>query len=230
MVKIGGIQKFSTVDYPGYACAAIFTIGCNMRCGYCHNPELVLPEQFTDAIPEKDILDFLETRVGLLEAVAISGGEPTIHSDLPDFIRKIKKMNFKVKLDSNGLNPDMLQKLFDEKLVDFVAMDIKGPLEKYIEIAARPIDIEAIKRSIELIKKNVYHEFRTTVVREQLSPQDFEKVGQVLKGAKRFALQHFISKGDLVSNQFKNYHTFSEDEFAEAKKIMEKYVETCVVH
>lgn len=230
MVKIGGIQKFSTVDYPGYACAAIFTIGCNMRCGYCHNPELVMPEQYTDPIPEDIILDFLKTRIGLLEAVAISGGEPTIHEDLPNFLRKIKDLGFRVKLDSNGLNPDMLEYLIKEKLVDFIAMDIKGPIEKYHEIAARPIDTESILRSINLIKNSVDHEFRTTVVREQLSTDDFEKVGQMVKGANRYALQHFISKGDLVSSQFKHYSTFTEDEFSETKKIMEKYVKVCVVH
>ena len=130
MVAIGGIVKFSTVDYPGYVVASIFTIGCNMRCGYCHNPELVLPEQFADTIPEHEILEFLATRVGKLDGVAISGGEPTMQADLPQFIAKIKAMGLRVKLDTNGTNPGMVQKLITEQLVDFIAMDIKGPLEK----------------------------------------------------------------------------------------------------
>ncbi len=139
MVQIGGIQKFSTVDYPGHTCAAVFLIGCNMRCGYCHNPELVLPEQYIGCIPEAEILDFLARRVGLLDGVAISGGEPTMSEDLPDFIRAIKQLGFLVKLDTNGTHPVMLRQMLDEQLLDFVAMDIKGPLEKYVEIAARQL-------------------------------------------------------------------------------------------
>ena len=116
-MKIGGIQKFSTVDYPGYIVASIFTIGCNMRCGYCHNPELVLPEQFAGEIPEDDIIEYLKTRQGLLDGVAISGGEPTMHEDLPRFITKLRAMGFRIKLDTNGTNPEMLESLIKQKLV-----------------------------------------------------------------------------------------------------------------
>ena len=119
-MKIGGIQKLSLVDYPGKTCAALFTIGCNMRCGYCHNPELVLPERYTDTIPTDDILTFLATRVGKLEGVTISGGEPTMHEDLPDFIEKVKALGFLIKLDSNGTNPIMLRELFARHLIDYI--------------------------------------------------------------------------------------------------------------
>ncbi|QHU89555.1 anaerobic ribonucleoside-triphosphate reductase activating protein [Candidatus Saccharibacteria bacterium oral taxon 955] len=227
-MTIGGIQKFSTVDYPGYTVASIFTIGCNMRCGYCHNPELVLPEQYAGAIPEEEIFEFLEKRRGLLDGVAISGGEPTMQEDLPDFIRRCKKMGFLVKLDTNGTNPVVLRELLQENLVDFVAMDIKGPLEKYSQIAARPIDIDAIRESIDLIR-TVPHEFRTTIVRGQLVPEDFESIGQLVHGADRFALQYFVP-GTTVSPQFNKRESFTKQEMDQARDIMSRHVQECVVH
>ena len=227
-MTIGGIQKFSTVDYPGYTVASIFTIGCNMRCGYCHNPELVLPEQYAGAIPEEEIFEFLERRRGLLDGVAISGGEPTMQEDLPDFIRRCKKMGFLVKLDTNGTNPGVLRELLQENLVDFVAMDIKGPLEKYSQIAARPIDIDAIRESIDLIR-TIPHEFRTTIVRGQLVPEDFESIGQLVHGADRFALQYFVP-GLTVSPQFNKRESFTKQEMDQARDIMSRHVQECVVH
>lgn len=229
-MKIGGIQKFSTVDYPGFPCAAIFTIGCNMRCGYCHNPELVLPEQFSNTLPAEDILLFLQKRKAVLPAVTISGGEPTEQPDFVEFIRKIKAMGYLVKLDTNGTRPHIIKELLHDNLVDFIAMDIKGPLQKYVQIAARPIDEAAILESIALIKTMPGHEFRTTIVRGQLCVDDFEKIGQMVQGAKRYALQRFVSQGALVSPQFVNAQSFSDNELTGAKIIMEKYVKECVVH
>ncbi len=226
---IGGIQKFSTVDYPGFVVAAVFTVGCNMRCGYCHNPELVLPEQYAEGIPEEAIFTFLASRRGKLDGVAISGGEPTMQADLPSFIRRCKEMGFRVKLDTQGTNPEMLRDLLDEKLVDFIAMDVKGPREKYSQIAARPVDMNAIDESIRLIK-TIDHEFRTTIVKGQLEVNDFEKIGQMVDGAKRFALQYFIPSGNLVSQQFRHRQSFSDEEMVAAKKIMIQHVKECVVH
>lgn len=228
MVAIGGIVKFSTVDYPGYAVASIFTIGCNMRCGYCHNPELVLPEQYADTIPENEILAFLQTRRGLLDGVAISGGEPTIQPDLPTFITKIKAMGFRVKLDTNGTNPIMLRQLIKAKLVDFVAMDIKGPLDKYQQIAARPVDTQAIQESVTLIK-TIPHEFRTTIVAGQLAADDFQDIGKLVSGADRFALQA-VTQGRSVSPQFAGAVSLTSDEMQRARTIMLHYVKECVVH
>lgn len=228
-MTIGGIQKFSTVDYPGYAVASIFTVGCNMRCGYCHNPELVLPEQYVGGIPESEIFEFLETRRGLLDGVAISGGEPTIQADLPKFVRQCKEMGFRVKLDTNGTNPEMLEELLAENLVDFIAMDVKGPLEKYSQIAARPVSLDAIQRSIALIK-TIDHEFRTTIVSGQLSVDDFGKIGEMVDGAQRFALQHFVPSGDLVSPQFAAKTSFDDEEMDAARRIMARHVGECVVH
>lgn len=229
-MKIGGIQKFSTVDYPGYPCAAIFTVGCNMRCGYCHNPELVLPEQLADTVPAEDILLFLQKRAGVLEGVTISGGEPTEQADLVDFIRQVKAMGYMIKLDTNGTRPHVISELLNDELVDFIAMDIKGPLQKYVQIAARPIDLGAIEQSIALIKTMPGHEFRTTIVRSQLVVADFEQIGRMVQGAKRYALQRFVSQGALVSPQFVHAQSFTDDELAAAQQIMQKYVTECVVH
>ena len=229
-MKIGGIQKLSLVDYPDKTCAALFTIGCNMRCGYCHNPELVLPERYADTIPEEDILTFLSTRVGKLEGVTISGGEPTMHEDLPDFIRKVKALGFLIKLDSNGTNPAMLRLLFNENLIDYIAMDIKGALRNYQTIVARPVDLDAITESIDLIKDSgVDCEFRTTVVKSQISKDDFDDIGKLVDGAPRFALQKFRPTRTL-NLQFLNETTYSDEEFEQLRLKMENYVDVCVVH
>ena len=181
-VSIGGIQKLSLVDYPGHVAAALFLSGCNMRCGYCHNPELVLPERLAPSIPVEEAMIFLKSRIGRLDGVVISGGEPTVNEDLPVLCRMIKQLGFDVKLDTNGTHPDMVRGMVEEGTIDFIAMDVKGPLEKYVDIAARPIDLEAIKANVRLmIDSGIGHEFRTTIVREQLEVADFEKIGELLR-------------------------------------------------
>ncbi|MDO4780957.1 MAG: anaerobic ribonucleoside-triphosphate reductase activating protein [Candidatus Saccharibacteria bacterium] len=228
-VPVGGVQKLTLVDYPGHVAAALFTAGCNMRCGYCHNPELVLPERLAPSIPLDDIFIFLEKRRGRLNGVVVSGGEPTVHEELPELCRLIKSLGYDVKLDSNGTHPAMLAEMIKQGWIDFVSMDIKGPLEKYIEIAARPIDLAAIQESIRLlIDSGVGYEFRTTVVRQQLAVEDFIKIGQMIKGAKTFALQHF-RPGKTLSPQFAEFDTFTEEEFAAARAIMERYVGQCII-
>ncbi|MGV9001824.1 MAG: anaerobic ribonucleoside-triphosphate reductase activating protein [Candidatus Saccharimonadaceae bacterium] len=229
-MKIGGLQKLSLVDYPHHTAVAMFTIGCNMRCGYCHNPELVLPERYADTIPEEDILLFLESRMGLVEGVVISGGEPTMHADLPRFIKSIKKLGFLVKLDTNGTNPDMIGDLFREKMLDYVAMDIKASMARYQEVVARPVDTDAIKETIQLIKASgVDHEFRTTLVKSQVSPEDLNEIGRLIQGSPRFALQRF-RPGLTLNPQFARETTYSDEELAMLKVQMERYVKECVVH
>lgn len=235
-MKIGGIQKLSLVDYPGKTSAAIFTIGCNMRCGYCHNPELVLPEKYANAIPENDILKFLKMRVGKLEGVVVSGGEPTMHSDLPDFFAKVKKLRFYTKLDSNGTHSEMIERLIKNKLIDYIAMDIKGPISKYQQIVAYPVDTDAVQETIKIImNSNIDYEFRTTVVKSQLifkgldEEDDFDAIGKLVKGAPRFALQKF-RPGRTLNPRFERDTTYTDEEFNNIKEKMEKYVKTCVVH
>lgn len=229
-VPIGGVQKVSLVDYPGQVAAVLFTIGCNMRCGYCHNPELVLPDRYADTIAEEDVLLFLESRKGKLDGVVISGGEPTMHWGLPALVARIKAMGFLVKLDSNGTHPDMIARMLREKTLDFVAMDIKGPLEKYQAIAAYPIDTAAVQRTIELLRcSDIEYEFRTTVVKSQLAPGDFTGIGELIKGAPRFALQRF-RPGKTLHPAFRHETTYSDEEFEAIKEMLEEYVDECVIH
>ncbi len=226
-MEFGGLEKFTLIDYPGKIACIIFTIGCNFRCGFCHNPELVNCN-VTERIKEKEILDFLESRKGLLEGVTITGGEPTMHGErLLNFIRKVKVMGFLVKLDSNGTNPDILQKAIDEKIIDYIAMDIKAPFAKYKEVTMRLDDLDSIKKSVKLIMESeIDYEFRTTVVKSQLSFEDFDVIGEEIRGAKNYYLQKFIPT-KILDESFKNEHTYSDEEFKLLKEKMDGYVENC---
>jgi len=187
---IKGLQKLTLIDYPGRVACTLFTFGCNFRCPYCHNPELVIDDG-SPPIPEDEILHFLNERKSFLDGVCITGGEPTLHKDLPEFIGKIKKIGYSVKLDTNGTNPDMLKLLIDEGLVDYVVMDVKAPLEKYEYVVRAKVDIDKIIKSIEIIRAFPEHEFRTTVLPELLSREDILNIARQLKGARRFFIQQF---------------------------------------
>lgn len=219
---IGGLQKSSLVDYPSKICTVVFTIGCNFRCGYCHNPELIKKEEY---ILEEDFFEFIKTRIGKIDAIVISGGEPTLQNDLEDFITKCKALNFLVKLDTNGTNPEVLENLISKGLLDYIAMDIKAPFEKYTNITRRFLDIEKIKKSIEIIMNSgVDYEFRTTVVRSQLSIDDLIKISENIKGAKKYYMQKFVAK-DILDEKLKNEKTYSDTEFYEIARNLEKNIE-----
>ncbi|MBR4355786.1 MAG: anaerobic ribonucleoside-triphosphate reductase activating protein, partial [Elusimicrobiaceae bacterium] len=146
-MKFGGLIKFTLIDFPGRPAAVIFTQGCNFRCRYCHNPELVYPHLFTEPVPQEEIMSFLQRRQGTLEGVVVSGGEPTLHDDLPAFMASVKALGYALKLDTNGSRPDMIQELIDKKLVDYIAMDLKAPLEKYALITGVDTNPEILTRS-----------------------------------------------------------------------------------
>lgn len=228
-MSIGGFQKFSLIDYPGKICAIVFTQGCNFRCQYCHNPELVKPSLFGKTIPEEEILSFLEKRKGKLDAVEITGGEPTLQKDLVDFMQRIKEMGYLVKLDTNGSNPEILEIIINHELVDYIAMDIKAPLEKYKEVTHSVISPEKIKRSIRVImNSDIKYEFRTTVVKSQLSKEDIINIGKLIEGAELYILQKFIPSKTLDPN-FLNEKTYSDGELGSLKKKLEKFVCRCLV-
>ncbi|MFZ5982597.1 MAG: anaerobic ribonucleoside-triphosphate reductase activating protein [Patescibacteria group bacterium] len=200
---IGGLQKLTLIDYPGKLAATVFTVGCSFRCPFCHNPELVLGGGAGGGLPEEDFFRFLKTRKGKLEGVCITGGEPTIQKDLPDFIRKIKKLGFLVKLDTNGSRPDVLRNLLKEKLIDFVAMDIKGPLESYDKFSGVKTDKERIGLSVELIRHSrLPYEFRTTVVPGLHSEKDFSKIAKWLEGSSSYFLQVY-GEGKILDPRLK---------------------------
>lgn len=197
---LGGLQKLTLIDFPGHIAATIFTVGCNFRCPFCHNPELVSSiEVQVSGNLEKEFFDFLGDRHGKLEGVCITGGEPTIQPDIVEFVRKIKYMGFKVKLDTNGTRPDVLRKLFSEKLLDFVAMDIKSNLENYNKLTNSKTDRERIRLSVDLIRNSgIAYEFRTTVVPGLHTEADISKIGEWLNGSKKYVLQAFEDKGKVL--------------------------------
>ena len=192
-MRIGGFQKFTLVDYPSKVAATVFTIGCNFRCHFCHNPELVIKAQFPAPNKmEEELLAFLEKRKGKLDGVCITGGEPTIQPDIVEFIKKIKKMGFLVKLDSNGTRPDVLRKVIEAKLVDFIAMDIKHAPSKYEKAVGTKIDMERILLSVKLIMQGkIPYEFRTTVVPGIHEDEDFDEIAEWIGGAKNYSLQEY---------------------------------------
>jgi len=220
---IGGIQKTTLTDFPKKVAAIVFTQGCNFRCGYCHNPEL-LNFTSTEQYKISDFIEFLKTRKGKLDGVVITGGEPTLQTGLYDFIKEIKSLGFSVKLDTNGTNPDILKKLINDCLLDYIAMDIKAPLEKYDFITGVNVNIENIKKSIKLIiESNVDYEFRTTVLKSQLSYDDFEKIGQLLSGAKRYYLQKFVCS-KIYDKNLQNETSYTNAEFDKICNILKKYI------
>lgn len=189
-MRIGGLQKFSFIDYPGKTAAIIFTQGCNFKCGYCHNPQLVYPSLFKVSIPEEQIFAFLESRKNQLDGVVITGGEPTLQPDLIDFITKVKDMGFLIKLDTNGSNPKVLEQIIKQNLVNFIAMDIKAPFDKYNSVCCVPVNIENIKLSINLIKKSgINFLFRTTYDKTKLFDKDIQTMTDFLNVASSYKIQ-----------------------------------------
>lgn len=226
-MTFGGFTPFTLIDYPGKTAAMVYTVGCNFRCPYCHNPELV-DETVEETYSEEFVLDFLKTRQGMLSGLVITGGEPTMHGDeLVSFIKKVKKLSFLVKLDTNGTNPDVLKLLLDESLVDYVAMDIKGPLKTYNQIVGRPVDLKKIKSSIEMIKSSgIPYEFRTTIIKALLTPDDIRESAKLISGAEQYFLQKFIPT-KILNPQFKRKATYTDTEFSELQKIASEYVHYC---
>jgi len=244
---IGGLEKFSLIDYPEHLSCIVFTQGCNYRCQFCYNPMLVWPEnsaseskydhnsplegdQRDHHLNEDDLFDFLKERVGKLDAVVVTGGEPTLHKDLPEFIGKIKKLGFKVKLDSNGTNPEMMAGLIEDKLIDYIAMDIKASEKNYDLVIGVDPEMDKLKKSIEIIKKSgLPYEFRTTLVPELHNKKDIELMGKMIKGAEKWFLQPFKSDTKLVNDTFEGASSFTDKEMDEMYQIAKNYVKECGV-
>lgn len=224
-LKIFGLQKLTLLDYPGKMACTIFTGGCNFRCPFCHNGDLVfLPENMAEQRVE-DVLSFLKKRVSILEGVCISGGEPLLQETLKPFLRKIKKLGYQIKLDTNGTNPKKLKELVAEGLIDYVAMDIKNSKEHYAKTSGvGKMDLTDIEESVRfLMEGNLPYEFRTTVVKEFHNKQDMESIGKWLKGAKAYYLQNF-EDGDCVIQ--KGLHAVDEEELKAFQEIVKPYIET----
>lgn len=203
-MQIHGFLKTTLLDYPGHVAATLFTGGCNFRCPFCHNSELVLKPQTAPVIPEEEIFSHLKRRQGILDGVCISGGEPTLAPDLEAFIREIRALGFAVKLDTNGYRPEVLIRLCEQGLLDYVAMDIKHTPEKYNSICRmNRFDISRIKTSAEFLMQNmVPYEFRTTLVRELHQKEDILQIGAWLKGARAYYLQAYRDSDTVISKGF----------------------------
>jgi len=245
---IGGLQKTTLIDYPGKLAATIFFFGCNFRCPWCYSKELVLPEEIKKhpKISEKYVLDFLRTKVGMLEGVVICGGEPTLQKGLPDFCRKIKNLGYLIKLDTNGSSPQMLKKLIKEKLIDYIALDIKAPfapnskfkiqISKYSKAVGVKTDSKKIKKSIKIIRDSgLDFEFRTTIVPEIHSIKDIEimakEISNVFKkevsGVKYF-LQNFRPE-KTINSELQKKRPYSDDILEEMKKSAQKFIRHCEI-
>jgi len=226
---IGGFQKFSLIDYPGKICAIVFTQGCNFRCPYCHNPELVDPKKFGIELKEDEILSFLDRRKGKLDAVTITGGEPLLQSDLSAFLSAIKRFGYLVKLDTNGSFPSRLKKIIELKSVDYLAMDIKTSLDKYHQVIKAKIDTRKILDSIRLIMDSgLDYEFRTTIVKALFEKDDFYKIGQLIKNARLYILQKFVPSKTL-DDTFLDMKSCTDEELDCFKEIMEGFVQRCII-
>ncbi len=227
-MKAAYLQKTSFIDYPGRISAVVFTQGCNFRCPYCHNPELVVPERYCGTIRIEDIFSFLEKRRGKLDAVVITGGEPTLQADLVPFMQRIRSMGFLVKLDTNGSRPQVLREVIARGLPDYVAMDVKAPWDKYAFVAGSPVDITDIGASVELIMgSGIPYEFRTTLVRSLLDPDDVMGIGRAIRGASLYVLQRFAASKHVESS-YTDMAPMTDDQIATLVRDLGPLVERCI--
>lgn len=222
---IAGFQKSTLLDYPGKVAALIFTYGCNLRCQYCHNPELVIhPCKRSSIVSEESIFEYLKSRKKLLDAVVITGGEPTIQPDLIPFIQKIKDLGYFVKLDTNGTDSKIVKIILDLNIVDYWAMDVKYEKDVYMQNLKESFDYKDIEKSIKLImEKAKDYEFRTTYVKHIHTFDSVRGIGELIKGAKRYFIQNF-RPGKTINPSLNNGNSFTEKELKDIKKIMKEYV------
>jgi pyruvate formate lyase activating enzyme len=222
-MRIAGLQKLTLLDYPGKVASTVFTAGCAFRCPFCHNAALVLPEREQRLLEEGEVLNYLKKRAGILDGVCLTGGEPLLQDDIGDFIRKVKALGYKVKLDTNGTLPDALERLLGDGLIDFVAMDIKSDPAHYAEATGIPrYDPAPVIRSAALLMGGgAEYEFRTTVVKELHTKNNFTAIGQWLRGAGTYILQGFRDSGDVIRQ---GLHACSPEEMRAMAEEARQYI------
>ncbi len=227
-MKIGGLQKTSLLDYPEEVSSIIWTVGCNFSCPFCYNKDLV--NGTISKISEDEVLSFLEKRKKLIDGLVISGGEPFLQRDLKDFCKKVKKIGYKIKIDTNGTYPGELKELIDEKLVDYIAMDIKAPAKKYDKLSGKKTDIKKIKESIKIIQESgVDYEFKTTFVPEMLTKEDIVEIAKWLEGSKRFYLQQFKGDTPLISSKLNNVKPYAKEDLVKTLEEIKPFLKNCDV-
>jgi pyruvate formate lyase activating enzyme len=231
-MRIGGLQKFSLIDYPGKVSCVIFLLECNFDCPYCHNPKLIKRDRWRGHFPsENEILEFLERRIGLLDGVVISGGEPTLQKGLSSLCEKIKQLGYPIKLDTNGSLPDVIERLINDGLVDYIAMDIKTNPFDYDPLIAKNCNPYHVLASIKAIMESgLDYEFRTTCVKPIVDSHVIKKIAKIIKGATLYALQRFHNSTILHPEFFRETTPeYSEDELMGLKSIAEPWVKKCIV-
>jgi pyruvate formate lyase activating enzyme len=227
---IKGWQKTSFIDYPGKISTVIFFSGCNFRCRFCHNPDLVFNRPKLKKITEEEIINFLNKRKKIIEAVVVSGGEPTLMKNLDVFLAKIKALGYLIKLDTNGTNPEAIKSLLAKKLIDYLAMDIKGPLEKYSLITQRSFDINKIKESVKIIMQSgLPYEFRSTILPLVHQEKVILAMAEAIKDAEVFYLQKFVSHKNLVDRRIAGEKFYSQAEMADLAKKCRQFVKKCLI-
>lgn len=227
-MNIGGLQKTSLLDYPDTISAIIWTIGCNFKCPFCYNTNLV--EGKVGLVHEEEILSFLKMRKGMLEGLAITGGEPLLQKDIVEFAEKVKKLGYLIKIDTNGMYPEKLKELIDKKLVDYIAMDIKAPKKKYNQLSGVKTNISKIEKSIEIIKKYAPdYEFRTTFVPDLLEKKDIINIAKWLEGSKQFYLQQFKGDTPLISSKLNNVEPHSKEDIIKTLEEIKPFFKKCDV-
>jgi pyruvate formate lyase activating enzyme len=227
-MKIGGFQETSLLDYPGKIATIIWTTGCNFRCPFCYNRDLVLDQ--TELIPVDVIFSFLDERNGKIDAVSISGGEPFLQKDLYDFVSTIKHKGFLVKIDTNGSFPKKLEQMIDDGLIDYVSMDVKAPKSSYEKVTNTSVNIENIDSSIHIIRKKAPdYEFKTTVIPRFHKEEDIIRIAQWIKGSKKYYLQQFKHESTLLSEIFKQEKSYTKEELEMMCQKINPFFDTCKV-
>lgn len=223
MVEIKGLEKFASKDYPGFLSATVFVAGCNFRCPYCNNRDLVLRPETLPTLSREEFISFLDVRRHWLEAVCFSGGEPLLHRDLEELLGLVKEREFRVKVDTNGAFPARLQDLMREGLVDCIAMDVKAPLARYQEVVGTEVRADDIERSIELIRNShLEYVFRTTVVPGLIGTEDIDRIGRMLKGSRLFQIQQFSPRNTL-DQSFLQKEPYGKDVIQEMARVARPY-------
>lgn len=222
-MNIKGFTKTTLLDFPGEIASTIFTGGCNFNCPYCHNADLVINHNLMDSLPEENILSHIKKRCGIINCICISGGEPTLQHDLLDFMRKLKELPLKIKLDTNGSNPHIIQEAYENNLIDYIAMDIKNSKDKYSITSGTKISLANIERSVEYIRScGIDYEFRTTIIKELHTLDDITQIGKWLKESKKYYLQQFVESDKQIK---KGFTAHTPDTLEKFKNTLEPYFE-----
>ncbi|MDD4606965.1 MAG: anaerobic ribonucleoside-triphosphate reductase activating protein [Patescibacteria group bacterium] len=231
-MQFNGFQKTSLIEWPGKIVSIVWVAGCNFRCPFCYNRDLVLKNTNLKIFEESKILEYLEENKNLIDGLMITGGEPTLQPELADFLAKVHQLNLKVGVESNATRPEIIENLLKNKLVDYLAVDIKAPLEKdkYKKLTGVEIDVEKIKKSIKLIKdSDIEYEFRTTIIPGLLNKDDILEISQTLKGAQRYVIQRFIPQETMINHDLVEIKPYSKEELLAIEREIKDNFQECYV-